>query len=256
MTTSIDLANTPLPLRPGIHMIVWPKQGWSRVDPQALAADLVALGCIGAVMQCSDEAPVWIAAHRAPLEAAGLQVSAGLGRVTANAILTAHAEGCVAVLDEEDWRRLQDATTLTATTQADARFRPRMTTDMMYPAEVSTRPSAAHPHGTPTGHAAITEAFNVLCEDDRFPQCYLELPAIPDGAAARSLAWARDPSQWPACGVAASRVRPTVQAYRRSKGDHLALFRAEPVVVLWDYFEMDAACRDALIENATVRGPG
>ena len=224
-------------------MIVWPKDGWGHVDPHALAADLVSLGCVGVIPQCSDEAPVWIKNHREPLESLGLQVSSGLGRVTATAILNSLSEDCDVVLDEEDWTHVADADALTKTVLAGLpTHSTSLITDCMYPAVVSTRPdSGGHTHST--GHAAITKAFNQLCTGDRFPQCYLELPVIPDGAVARSLEWARDPSQWPSIGVPASQVRPTIQAYHRSVKDHVDLFLAESIVIVWDYFEMDASCR-------------
>ena len=242
----------PRIFRPGVHMIVWPRDGWSKIDAARLAADLVALGCVGVIPQASDTAPAWIRANGKALADAGLDIVAGLGRVTPAAIIAGLDEPrCRGVLlDEEDWRNVDDAARLThdvLSVRPDAS--PRIA-DCMYPSVRSTR------DGHPTGHDRITRAFNTLCGAERAPQCYLELPAIPDGAVARELAWARDPSQWPAIGVPAERIVPTAQAYKRSATDHVALLLAEPTVILWDLLEMDPSCRVALLIVKALRGHG
>ena len=58
---------------------------------------------------------------------------------------------------------------------------------------------------------------------------------------------ARSDREWPSIGVPADQVQPCVQAYKRSVADHLRMFQAEATVILWDYCEMDASCRVALL---------
>jgi hypothetical protein len=230
-------------------MILWPKNGWQRLDPAALAADLVGLGLTGAIPQCSDEAPTWVHTHGQALADAGLQLTAGLGRVTAPAILAAlHEPLCSgALLDEEDWRKVDDAAALTTAVLNVCPDAPARVADCMYPYVTVTR------GGSNTGHAAITRAFYALCQGHRYPQCYWEpVPGsgqtcAPDGFVARCLADARSDREWPSIGVPADQVQPCVQAYHRSVTDHVRLFQQEPTVILWDYCEMDASCRVALL---------
>lgn len=236
-------------------MIVWPKNGWGKIDSSALAADLVDLGCVGVIPQCSDEAPTWLAQHKAPLEASGLQLSSGLGRVTARAILASLKEFIPVVLDEEDWHKVQDADNLAQQVEAGIPELPNFRqyiTDCMYPSVVSTK------GGTHTGHDKITKAFNALCGGMRFPQCYDEVPLIPDGWVAKDLEWAQDPSQWPSIGVPAELVGATVQMYHRSVTDHVTFFLSQNgrPVILWDYCEEDSSARLGLLVTKAIESRG
>ena len=127
----------------------------------------------------------------------GLQLTAGLGRVTAAAILAALAEILCAgvLLDEEDWHQVNDAAALTAavlaafTDEAARAAAVARIADCMYPYVTVTHGGAC------TGHAAITKAFNSLCQGHRYPQCYWEAApgsgqtCAPDGFVAG--AWRR-----------------------------------------------------------------
>lgn len=237
-------------------MWLWPLP--SAHDLPALLRELVAHGVTGIVPQQSDDAVVWARAHVAEVRAAGLDLVVGLGRIDRRAVVDAlDVPGVSGVMiDQEAWQSVPDSDALCRDVLALRPDAPSRVVDCHYPCLTT-----AGPGGGQTGHHRIAKAWSPLC-GLRAPQCYWEGGIAPDGWVARRLAWARQ--DYPrAGGSPAERVRASVQLYRRSVADHVALLLAEGVtgsVWLWDWREADASARLALrvvheLEACGHRGP-
>lgn len=234
----------------------WPLPG----DPRPDFAAWKACGVTGVVPQQSDDASAWLTRWGPALDAEGLSAVVGLGKVSAAAILTAldHPHAAGVMVDQEDWKSSSDSEAVVREVllrRPDAASR---TVDCFYPAIV-TNPET----NKPTGHARIAVRWAPLC-GLRAPQCYWErgaggrLDGAPDGWVARRLAHAR--VEYPAAGGSpAERVRPSVQLYKRSVRDHVALLLAElegGSVWLWDWKERDASAVVALEVVAALKRRG
>jgi len=235
---------------------LWPLP--SAHDLPALLRKLVAHGVTGIVPQQSDDAVAWARANVAEVRAAGLDLVVGLGRIDRRAVVDALDVPGVAgvMIDQEAWSSVDDSVRLVADVLAQRPDAPSRVADCHYPCLTT-----AGPGGGQTGHHRIAKAWAPLC-GLRAPQCYWEGGIAADGWVARRLAWARQ--DYPrAGGSPAECVRASVQLYRRSVADHVALLLAESVtgsVWLWDWREADASARLALrivhaIEFAGHRGP-
>jgi hypothetical protein len=222
--------------RPGdLWLWLWPLPA----DPLALVDTWKALGVTGVCPQQHTDAIVWCRKHAADLQRAGIRVACGLGYITADAInaaLDLHDVDGV-MLDEEAWHSVSDSDAVVSAVLRAHPEAPGRTIDCYYPLLKGT------------GWAPVTHAWAPLC-GRRAPQCYDDDPAPPvDGWVARRLANAR--AQYPVLGgTPAAAVRPSVQLYRRSVADHLALLRDELAtggVWCWDdNGKTDASAKVAL----------
>lgn len=268
-TITAHMPNLP-PLTLPRHALDAPGARWMWLWPLPSAHDLPALlrelrdayGVTGIVPQQSDDAVAWARAHVAEIRAAGLDLVVGLGRIDRRVVVDALDLPGVAgvMIDQEAWASVDDSVRLVADVLALRPDAASRIVDCHYPCLDALPGGGPQGHGHP-GHAPIAKAWSPLC-GLRAPQCYYEGGVAPDGWVARMLAWAR--AQYPrAGGSPAERVRASVQLYRRSVRDHVALLLGESVtgsVWLWDAREADASARLALrvvhaVELAGHRGP-
>ena len=226
-------------------------------SPEPILDDLAVLGVAGVIPQEGTGAINWARRYATECAARGLECVVGLGVVRADLILAAlDVPGTAGVMI--DWEGAWEGHGPLA--------------DSIASAVLAAHPDAASrvvdcpwwvPLTTPQGHAthphAPTREFGRLC-GRRFVQAYgADVPRALDGASARMLAWSRDPSQYPALGTPADRVRPALQMYRRSVRDQVQMLLDEletGAVALWDWHEADAACKVALQVVHTLRGHG
>lgn len=233
-------SSTPVPPHaldaPGsLWLWLWPLPA----DPLALVDRWRALGVTGVCPQQHTDAIVWCRKWAPALAAEGIRVACGLGYVSADAILAGLALPDVdgVMVDQEAWHSVSDSTAVVDAVLAARPDAPAHVIDCYYPLL----------HGT--GWAPVANTWARLC-GRRAPQCYCDDTAPPvDGWVARRLAAAR--AQYPVLGGSpAATVRASVQTYRRSVCDHLALLHDELAtgsVWLWeDNARTDASATVAL----------
>ncbi len=256
------MPTNPLALVPGVHAWVWPLNAstdWTQIVDRA--ADL---GLAGLIPQAGLGAPAWVSpAMHAHARAAGLQVTCGLGMDGAsgyrdNPILVARSilagldeyPGAPVMLNwEGQWEdEKSDKVRATAIVDHVLAQRPDAAPRCvdapwwapLYRLKANGRKGYTHP-------SAPTREFGRLCHGGRWVQAYgANVDGSPDGASTRMLAWARDPSQYPALGTPADRVMPAFQGYHRTLHDQVASLLAEPTVCLWVFKSIDVNCELAL----------
>lgn len=232
------------------HLLDAPGSRWLWLWPLPKASDIPDLirdlwkhGITGVVPQESDHAVAWAQQHAGEFTAAGINVVIGLGRIDKDAILRAldvlHVKGVM--IDQEAWGSVTDSDALVASVLAARPDAADYIADCHYPCVVST------PGGSHTGHDKIAKAWSPIC-GLRCPQDYDEELQTPDWWVTKRIQWSRSPSQWPSLGVDPSRVRASVQMYRRSVLDHVnvLLQESDGSIWLWDWNESDTSCRLAL----------
>lgn len=246
-------------------MWLWPlDQCDTEPEIRALCATLREHGVTGIVPQQGSAAVAWARRWGRLVASLGLQVVIGLGhlsaRIVCDAIATAKAGHAAGVMhDEEEWKSVPDSDALTAAVLVEHPDAADWCADCHYPCLTT-----AGEGGGPTGHHRIAKAWAPV-SGLRAPQCYWNSTPksfAADGWVSRRLAWARE--DYPrAGGSPASRVRASVQLYRRSVNDHAALLLAESEsgsVWLWEWRQADASAKLALrvvreIERAGHTGP-
>lgn len=232
-------------------MWLWPlDQCDTEAEIRALCATLREHGVTGLVPQQGSAAVAWARRWGRLVASLGLQVVIGLGalsaRIVCDAIATAKAGHALGVMhDEEEWKSVADSDALTAAVLAEHPDAAAWCADCHYPCLTT-----AGAGGPRTGHHRIAKAWAPV-SGLRCPQCYWNSTPksfAADGWVSRRLAWARE--DYPrAGGSPASRVRASVQLYRRSVNDHVALLLAEGEtgsVWLWEWRQADASAKLAL----------
>lgn len=279
VTAKVPLPPPPDVLPQGIHAWLWPGAGgWG--DPGAEIAAAVDQGIRGLIPQAGLDTS-WCAKHADAMRAAGLFVTCGLG-------LDGHdsdAPACIAAIA----RALDCADAVMLDWESPRRFETvagRALAQAIVDGVLTARPDAIgrvtdcpwwaplyyvtrEPGGTIVRHAthpgAPTSIFGKLCARERYVQAYgaaklgdgthpAEPIAAATGRSTRMLAWARDPSQYASLGRWT--IRPALEMYRRTVGDHVAAMLAEPTVCLWDRHEADAQCLAGLHVVKALRARG
>lgn len=282
ITRPISRPVAAAPLRiAGRWAVLWPRAGWGPLHSAAIAADLAGLGFDGVSIHDGLASPADALAHvdaahtrRAVFEAAGLRVAVGLGFPkprpddlddVARGIAAAVAGGfdhvqldwegswdghradartvldLLADLHPEWWpgsaltppRKPSSYARTLAAMEADGSWRlPCPVTSLCWWAW-KTLPSGGgtHPSSPTPEFLSLTAPDVPVC-----PQTYND--GKRDGEASWQIAWSRRQ-------YAPRPVVPTIQGYAHSVADRVALLRAEPTVVVWDYLELDAPFRAA-----------
>lgn len=264
-------------LKPGVHAWVWPTPG--DLDSLARTADkAVRLGIVGLIPQDGLGIPSWLTRNRGRvqriMQERGLQLTVGLGmdgnqgwKNNLGALVDAIVGGLDAapgvMLNWESKWGDERADKERADFVANEVLKRHPTADnrcvdapwwaplfVWRTLNGKRRKAYTHP-------GAPTVEFGRLCKGDRFPQVYgANVPGSPDGASQRMLDWSKDPSQYPALGVNADRIRPSLQAYKRTVTDHVRMLVGHPTVCLWHFRGMDADCEAALAFVQAIRAKG
>lgn len=232
-------------------MWLWPlDQCDTEAEIRALVPVLREHGVTGIVPQESDRATAWARRWGRLVQSLGLQVVIGLGRLSSrivcDAIAAAKAGHAAGVMhDQEAWASVPDSEALTAAVLREHPDAAAWCADCHYPCLTT-----AGAGGPRTGHHRIAKAWAPV-SGLRAPQCYWNSTpksTAADGWVSRRLAWARE--DYPrAGGSPASRVRASVQLYRRSVNDHVQLLLTEGEtgsVWLWEWHQADASAKLAL----------
>lgn len=265
----------------GVHIWLWPKNGWSALDPSRVAADVRDLGLRGVIAHDRFRAASWLYDTRGakpvdrmkPFLTEGLEVSCGIGRAGGldDQPQDACAEAIVTALDLPyepkvmlDWEGGydrsggQDKATWIADTVLAQRPKARQRiSDCPWwaPLHLPRRPNSSEPVH-PTHPRAPYVPFGRLATTDRYVQAY----STDEGGSLRMLGWSRDASQYPAIaargGVTPWTIRGAFLAYGRTALDVAKTIFAEPDCMLWDYVEMDAETRRGLKIVQKLRAAG
>ena len=242
-------------------MWLWPlDQCDTEAEIRALCATLREHGVTGIVPQQGSAAVAWARRWGRLVQSLGLQVVIGLGyltsRIVSDAIATAKAGHAAGVMhNQEEWKSVEDSDGLCGDVLTEHPDAADWCVDCHYPCLTT-----AGAGGPRTGHHRIAKAWAPV-SGLRAPQCYWNSTPksfAVDGWVSRRLAWARE--DYPrAGGSPASRVRASVQLYRRSVNDHVALLLVEGEtgsVWLWEWRQADASAKLALrvVHELTRRG--
>lgn len=250
----------------GPHVFHWPGAHDAETHPEAIAAALVEIGAAGIIPMYGLGAGDWTARHRGLFEAAGLQVTLGLGMDGAHAVdeyVHAICDGIERIgrvaLDWEDghkWETLSGfrlAHAIVEGVLAKRSDAADFITDFPWWAPLTL------PDGTDTHPRAPTKEFGRLCGHERYPQCYGaarrkhgETPKGVEGRSRRYLQWAQRQyaPMWPWS------IRPAYQMYERTKQDHVNALLADPIQCVWDLAEADAVCKSAMVDVKRLRTLG
>jgi len=246
------------------HLLDAPRSRWLWLwtlprDPMAEVEAWRASGVTGLVPQQGDAANAWAERWAVELFREGFGLVVGLGRISSAAIVRGLRGPAGAVMvNQEMWKSVDDSrrvveAVLTVEPEAADRI-----VDCHYPCLVRDPET-----GKSTGHARIAKAWAPLC-GLRAPQCYWSRGAggrkdgAPDGWVSKRLAHAR--VEYPVAGGSpADRVAASVQMYRRSVRDHVALLLVEGErgsIWLWNWREADVSARVALRVVAELQSRG
>lgn len=257
-------------LKSGLWVYLWLGSDSSRRDSASVIARCREFGFRGVIaMDGLNNGRIWAAEHGPALESAGIAVAVGIAMDgVGSRTWEQHRQNCLdaitAALDTPypivlDWEgRWEDRRTGGDDAHRD---------DAMWIAR-ALNASAGRGRGIgritdvpwyrPTYHSnAPTLEFGLLCENERYPQCYggalqNETPEGVEGRSARFLALAREEyarlarrwqvPPWP--------IEACVQGYRRTVRDHVDLIRQEigagRAVIYWHLYGLDEACKTAL----------
>lgn len=265
----------------GIHIWLWPKNGWSAIDPARTAVDLRELGIRGVIPHDRFRAESWLYDTRGakpvdrmkPFLSEGLEVACGIGRAGGldDQPKEACADAIVRALDLPyappammDWEGGYDTAegmakaTWIANSVLDRRpnARQRISDCPWWAPLYLPRQANSNEPVHPTHPHAPYAPFGRLATADRYVQAY----DTRDGGSLRMLGWARDATQYPAiaahAGVSPWTIRGAFLAYGRSALDVAKTILAEPDCMLWDYVEMDQQTRQGLklVQKLTAAG--
>lgn len=260
----------------GTHTWLWPRRGWSKIDPDAVAADLRELGIDGVIPHDAFTAAGWLygpgpkPVDRVKLfRAEGLKVTVGIGR--SKGLDDRPADECARAIIEA----LAVPYTLPVMLDWEGKF------DLPDGKAKATAIAEAVLRADPEAHARIVDCpwwaplfrfkegkkgythpsapyaeFGRLVRSDRYVQAY----GRAEGESLQMLAWSRDATQYPAiarkAAVPAWTIRGAFTTYGRSWTDVAETQLAEPDSILWSYLEMDAECRLGLKVVKALRARG
>lgn len=225
-------------LRAGVHIWLWPKAGWAKLDASAIADFCRENGVSGVLPHYSDGGLGWLKTAEKPLKQAGLQIVGSLSIVSTDriaALLDASSvvDGCMM-----DWEGAWDGQQNKAKTimqQIADRFGNAANgrvIDCPWWAPLKT------PSGKPSHPSAPNAQFGRFAVD-RYVQAY---GAPVDKRSTSMLDWARSPTQWASLGN--WKIRGAFQAYKRSVSDQVRTLMAESTSAesaccMWDFAEFD-----------------
>lgn len=257
-------------------MWAWPRDGWSKLDPAAVAADLRELGVAGVIPHKGFDAAGWLHTGEAkpvdrvkPFLAEGLKVAVGIGR--SGGLDDRPAAECITAIR----KALDVPYGLPVMLDWEGKY------DLPDGREKARRIASAILRKHPDAHTRITDCpwwaplyrmvgrrkgythprapyieFGALVRNDRYVQAYGKA----DGESQRMLSWARDPTQYTEiarkAGVAPWTIRGAFTTYLRSWIDVAETTLAEPNQVLWSYFELDDQARLGLRVARAAREAG
>ncbi len=251
---------------PGVWLYLWPgeEDRWDAIEPHFCLPELVNWDLAGVIVQAGLAAPAWCAPERVEaFGACGLSVAVGIGARTpdhweavADSInhgLDRSRDGApgrtvgVSIDAEQTWEgHSVEADSLVLRVITEHPEAPARCTLFGWYAPLSLHGVASHTRWP-------YKSFLGLSGQEIYVDAY---GAGKPGRSAEMLTWARGPTQWPLLGVEASRVFATVQGRGRSLGDHLGMLMSEPRIVVWNFLEMDAVGRYALLARAALRRAG
>jgi len=230
-------------------MWLWPKDGWGKLDVGKVADDIAAMGCGWVIPQASLAAPWWIEKNLARLQQSGLSVIAGLGvdgAVKQPDAVTKITKAILAGIDScgycmVDWEGRWEGKQREALQIAENVVRQRP--DVLDKLRLMDCPWWA-PFSTPDGHKthprAPTKEWGKIVHL-RFVQAY---GAPKDGQS--MWMWRAAVKQYAdTFGESRAVIRPALQGYKRSAGDHVKTMLAADngPIAIWDYLELDAEAR-------------